>query len=214
MATQCSLLVCTADNKVLVVGCDGLLERKIQNAFKPVFDEEKSHVSVDYRCIHTEHFIQLDPTLTSFDLVIINQGKLKVSLAELQPLFVHSLSFIQNGSMGNVLINGMLPDFENHKKDIDWLGADAYQLIILMRSMRDHDAALSFYEGGLLLVHPRTNPYRILQHELTALNMTYAYFRKNMDKVVPVLSFAEMHEWLSNAAYTQRFVRSLLEKVK
>ena len=109
------------------------------------------------------------------------------------------------------MINGMLPDIENYRNSNDWINGDTYKLLISMRSYQICDASLGLFENGLLLVYPRRNPYTSPIEELESLNLDYIAFRKNMDKLIPVLSFPEIHYWLTHSKSTRRFVRSLAE---
>jgi hypothetical protein len=199
-------------NKILLIGCDDSLEHKIRSAFllQPHEQDDSMHYSLDFTCITSEQFTE-SKQLPPFHLIIINQASLKAPFQELKKLFTQALNLLSPDEASSVLINGMLPAFENNRKNEDWVNHNAYHLIIHMRSLRNFDAALGNFEGGLLLVYPRRNPYRITQKDLDELNVSYADLRKNMDKVVPVLSFSEMHDWLSNETHTRRFVRCLDE---
>jgi hypothetical protein len=81
-----------------------------------------------------------------------------------------------------------------------------------MRSLNNFDAALGNFEGGLLIVTPRQNPYRISQENLAQLKFSYTEFRKNVDKIIPILSFSEIHDWFTYSTYTKRFARNLQER--
>lgn len=197
-------------NKVLLVGYDDTLVVKIQRAFTVQFQEVVEHVNLEFKCLSPEQFLDYVTPASSFDIIIINQALLKTSYKYLKFLFTHALDCLNTGEGSSILINGMLPAFENHKVDAEWLNKDAYHLLIYMRTLNSFDAALGNFEGGLLVVHPRRNPYRVTPEALEELKFSYADFRKHMDKVIPVLSFAELHDWLSNPMYTKRFVRSLL----
>lgn len=203
---MCSLFI--AGNKVLLVGCDDTLATKIRKAFDVQFREKEEHINFDISCMSPEQFQATTSPPSSLDLIVINQAMLTASFITLKPLFTQAVAWL-NTKYGSVLINGMLPAFKNYRKDEDWLNSDAYQLLIHMRSLRSFDAALGNFEGGLLVVHPRRNPYRVTQEDLDGLKFSYTDFRKHIDKVIPVLNFAELHDWFSNAMYTTRFVRSL-----
>lgn len=207
--------------KILLIGCDETLAQKIRNAFVPQFqeevEEEQENINLNVTCMSPEQFQMNDTPVAesspSFDLIVINQALLRTSFSALNRLFTRALGWLstEEGSSGSgsLLVNGMLPPFENHRNDGDWVNGDAYLLLIHMRNLQDFDAALGNFEGGLLVVHPRRNPYRVPQKDLDALKFSYSDFRKHIDKLIPILSFAEMHDWLSNAMYTTRFVRSL-----
>jgi hypothetical protein len=197
---------------VLLVGCDDTTLTKLQAAFDPIFEEEsQSLVALDARCVAPQQFTA-STTSPDHDFIIINQAILRLAFADLKKLFNHALNMLHAEEGSSVMVTGMLPVFNNTRIDADWASRDAYQLLIHMRTLVHFDAALGNFEGGLLVVHPRTNPYRFTQLELDAMDVSYDSFRKNADKFIPVLSFAEMHDWLTNPSYTKRFVRNLNEK--
>ena len=93
----------------------------------------------------------------------------------------------------------------------DWLSSDTYKILLRTRSLKNHDCCLGSFEGGLLLVQRRTNPYQVLLESMDRADLTHEFVRKNLDKILPVVSFAEMHEWLSHSQHTLRFSRPLTE---
>lgn len=201
---------CTG-NKVLLVGCDDKISLKLHNSIKQTFAEYEDSLQIDLRCMSPEEF-QSSHRLPAFDIIVINQALLKASYNKLKPLFIHALKSLNTEQGSTVLVNGMLPALENPRMDGDWSNQDAFQLLLLMRNINPFDAALSNFEGGLLVVLPRQNPYGMTAEAIAEIKLSYNDFRKNIDKFVPVLSFAEMHEWLSHPYHTKRFVKNLYDK--
>ena len=194
-----------------MVGCEDKVSAKIKSSFIQSFPEIDPTVQLDFRCMNPEQF-RKSQQVSFFDQIIINQALLKSSFSSLKPIFNHALKSLNREQGSCVFVNGMLPAVENTRVDGNWLNADSYELIISMRSLNNFDAALGNFEGGLLIVTPRQNPYRISQENLAQLKFSYTEFRKNVDKIIPILSFSETHDWFTYSTYTKRFARNLQER--
>ena len=208
---HCNGRISITGSKIGVIGCESAVLSKVRSSFSPIFEEPYEILITDIHCVTQEDLLNSVHS-SNFSLIIINQAFLKYSYATLLSTFFLALRLLSKVEGSGVLVNGMLLPFENKKQGEEWVNGDTYHLIIKMRNLRDYDASLSNYEGGLLFVYHRRNPFFVSQTILDGLNVSYEMLRKNIDKFIPILSFSEMHDWLSNSNYTNRFVRKLPSK--
>ena len=176
---------------------------KIQRAFVKSPMDFKSDESLPYRlsCRDPSGL----PEDERFDAVVVNQALLGLKFGPLRSVFEQALGCLAEGEGGAVLVSGLLTASPLAGED------DPMQLLLHARSLERVDSALYMHESGLLLSFRRENPYLFSPSVLATIDFEHFRRRRDLDKLVPILSFTEFQLWLSNPNATRRFVRSLTE---
>ena len=133
----------------------------------------------------------------SFDLIVINQREIGWSIRELLQAFMVAADHLANNNRSVILINGVLPNVQNHRNESTWNGKEVFKIIFYVRMLEGFDASLINVDDGLLIARKRRNPDVLSRHDFDQYGHDYAEFKRRMDKVISLLSFAEFHRWLS-----------------
>ena len=176
------------------MGCDDSVVLKISRAFESLPSENDDVLSLNFQCISpfdssTSIVEQISSFSYEFDIIIINQVLLKLNFENLRSCFGAAMGRIVNqadadadaDARGSVLINGMLPERSPHPEET----LDPFQLLMHMRSYAACDAALGLFEGGLLLVIPRQNPYGFSAEVLQSAKYDYFKYRYDISDADP-----------------------------
>ena len=150
-----------------------------------------------------------------FNLIFLNVRE----HLKLREMFENALSLLLPG--GLILLGNLRPVFIDeaapHPPDSvsrrkTWLGT-AWKSVIDIRAMANVDMAVGDFDWGIGIVLLRTNPIPLEQRAtatgttLTDIQGNPDKFIRDFDQYVPLLSFYELHEWLSDPRGTSRYVR-------
>ena len=136
-----------------------------------------------------------------FNLVVINQKALRFDFKSMQQSVLSVLRSL-GSRPGVLIINEMRPTHYDISGEYD----DAWKMLADVRQHDFFDAALANFDGGLLVCSLRKNPYVISASFF--LDRDEKFLMSFLDRVIPVLSFPEVHAWLGNASSTTKYVRT------